>query len=311
MNSKESQTEQNKNNSATMDLENLQKKYSNLLAKYKSAVNEYTNFLSEQAMKPDQKPSFTAINGYVLVGSERIGHNTSSTLQECEASCAKLSNCTGATFITPHGHNRGCILSGGDPKMVRDRQGTYAIITKGKQLLLNMGSINEELLATNKEIVNKINNIAPEIANNVNESSNKNQELVNNYKGLMEERKEISNLLKDYDTLDSIEDENQIKITKNYYSYILLSIVVIVFIFLLYSISFTSYSTSSYYGQSPYGQSPYGQSSYGQPFGGSGSNAYLIVLLLLLLTVGLYFFQNVFGKYIDVVEWKNWWRTIW
>ena len=54
MNSKKSQTEQSKNNSATMDLENLQKKYSNLLAKYKSAVNEYTNFISEQAIKPDK-----------------------------------------------------------------------------------------------------------------------------------------------------------------------------------------------------------------------------------------------------------------
>jgi hypothetical protein len=166
MNSKESQTktiqtEQSKNNSATMDLENLQKKYSNLLAKYKSAVNEYTNFLSDQAKNPDKKPSFTALNGYAVIGSERIGIKDITSLQECEASCAKLSNCTGATFITPNGNNRGCILSGGDPKVVRDFPGTFAIITKGKQLLLNMESINEELIATNKEIVDKIKNIEP------------------------------------------------------------------------------------------------------------------------------------------------------
>jgi uncharacterized protein YutD len=304
MNSKKRQTEQSKNNSGTMDLENLQKKYSNLLAKYKSAVNEYTNFLSEQAINPDKKTSFCTTKGYSVVGSERIGQNKSRTLQQCEASCAKLSNCTGATFITPKGNRQGCILNSGNLKKVKDKGYVYAIITRGKQLLLNMESINEQLIATNKEIVNKIKQTEPAINENVNERSNKNQELVNNYKDLMEERNEISNLLKDYDTLDGAEKENQIKITKNYYSYILLLIVVIVFIFLLYSISFPSY------GQLPYGQSPYGP-SYGQSYGGTSSNAYLIVLLLLFLTVGLYFFQNIFGKYIDVTEWKNWWYRIW
>lgn len=300
MNSKKSQTEQTKNNSATMDLENLQKKYSNLLAKYKSAVNEYTNFISEQAIKPDKKPSFSITKGYSIIGSERIGQNKSRTLQECEASCAKLSNCTGATFITPKGKKRGCILSSGNIQKVRDRKDVYAIIIRGKQLLLNMESINQQLIATNKEIVNKIKQVEPVINKNINENSSKNQELINNYKDLMEERDEISKLLKDYDTLDSAEDENQIKITKNYYSYILLSIVVIAFIFLLYSISFPSYN-----------QYPYSSSPYGQPYGGTGSNAYLIVLLLLLLTTVLYFFQNIFGKYIDVTEWKNWWYNIW
>jgi len=305
MNSKKSQNEQSKNNSATMDLENLQKKYSNLLCKYKSAVNEYTNFLSDQANNPDKKPSFTSINGYAVIGSQRIGIKDISSLQQCEASCAKLSNCTGATFITPKGNNRGCILSGGDPKVVRDREGTYAIITKGKQLLLNMESINEELIATNKEIVNKIKNMEPVINNNLNEKSIKNKELVDNYKDLMEERDEISNLLKDYDTLDGVENENQIKITKNYYSYFFLLILGIVFIFLLYSISFPSYQP---YSQPSYGQPPYG---YGTPYGSSGSNAYLIVLLLLFLTITLYFFQNIYGKYIDVTEWKNWFYSIW
>lgn len=305
MNSKESQTEQTKNNSATMDLENLQKKYSNLLTKYKSAVNEYTNFLSEQSINPDKKPSFCRSKGYSIIGSERIGQNKSRTLQECEASCAKLSNCTGATFITPKGKNRGCILSSGNIQKVKDQKHVYAIITTGKQLLLNMESINQQLIATNKEIVNKIKQVEPEINDNLNEMSSKNQELINNYKDLMEERDEISKFLKDYETLDSAEDENQIKITKNYYSYILLLIVAIAFIFLLYSISFPSYS------QSPYGSSPYGPSSYGQSYGGTGSNAYLIVLLLLFLTAGLYFFQNIFGKYIDVTEWKNWWYSIW
>jgi hypothetical protein len=362
---KENQNKQNQSNSTTMDLEKLQQKYSNLIAQYKAAVYEYTNFLSQQAIgpcskyyggdknidkacyqdvwsksgcttdafnkqssswikgqtlndivykaflwatstdpthreqcygnsknyskatKPEykiNKSSFSAINGYAVVGN-RIGINQSATLQQCEASCAKLSNCTGATFITPKGNNRGCILTGGDSKIVKDREGTYAIIPKSKQLLLNMENINQQLIATNKEIRNKIKNVEPVITENINKSSNKTQELINTYKDLTEEREEILNLLRQYETLDNVENENQIIINKNYYSYVLLSILAIAVIFLLYRVSFPP--VSSYTQITPF--TPNVQYS-----GILGMNAYFIVFILILLTIGIHYFFKYF-----------------
>jgi hypothetical protein len=290
MNSKQNQNKQNQNkqnqsNSTTMDLEKLQQKYSNLIAQYKAAVYEYTNFLSQQPITG--KSSFSRINGYAVIGN-RIGFNESATLQQCEASCAKLSNCTGATFITPKGNNRGCILTGGDSKIVKDREGTYAIIPKSKQLLLNMENINQQLIATNKEIRNKIKNAEPVITENINKSSNKAQELINTYKDLTEEREDILNLLRQYETLDNVENENQIIINKNYYSYVLLSILAIAVIFLLYRVSFPP--VSSYTPITPF--TPNVQYS-----GILGMNAYFIVFILILLTIGIYYFSNIFHTF--------------
>jgi hypothetical protein len=292
MNSRENQNikKENQSNSATMDLEKLQQKYSKLIAQYKAAVYEYTNFLSQQTTTG--KSSFSTINGYAVVGN-RIGINQSSTLQECEASCAKLSNCTGATFITPKGNNRGCILNSGDSQIVRDREGTYAIIPKSKQLLLNMENINQQLIATNKQIRNKIKNVEPVINENINESSNKTQELLKTYKDLTTERDKILDLLRQYETLDSIENENQLTINKNYYSYVLLSILVIAVIYLLYRLSFPP--ASSYTPITPF--TPNVQYS-----GILGINAYFIIFILILLTIGIYYFSDIFQKFTSGIH---------
>jgi hypothetical protein len=277
---------QNTTNSTTMDLEKLQQMYSKLIAEYKSAVYEYTNFLSQQTTI--NKPSFTAINGYSVISNSRIGIKDITTLQECEASCAKLSNCTGATFITPKGWNRGCILESGDPKLLKDRQGTYAIISKSKGLLIKIESINEQLIAINKEIRKKIKTIEPVITTNINETSNKTQELLNTYKDLTTERDKILDLLRQYETLDSIENENQIIINKNYYSYVLLSILAIAIIFLLYRLSFPP--VSSYTPITPF--TPNVQYS-----GILGINAYFIIFILILLTIGIYYFSDIINTF--------------
>lgn len=357
MNSRENQNKQkeNKSNSLTMDLENLQQKYTNLLTQYKSAVNEYTNFLSEQgsqpcakfngdsknidqvcydhiwsrsgckttgfvnattdwaksqtlndliydsflwatmtdpqhrqgcygdstdyskATDPDYKintPSLVSIKGHAFNGTGIAGQSDASTLQECEAACANLSSCSGATFIS----NK-CLLRTGDSPIVSANEESFAIIPKAKQLLLNMEDINQQLIETNREITNKISVIKPIYNKNVNESSNKTQELISNYKDLIGERENILDLLRQYETLDSIDDQNQIKINRNYYSYILLSILVIAIIFLLYKFSFPAKQIST----------PIVQ--YG---GELGINAYYIIFFLILLTIGIYYFFKYF-----------------
>jgi hypothetical protein len=290
MNSGQNQNKQNTTNSTRMDLENLQKKYSNLIAQYKSAVYEYTNFLSQQASNPDKKPTFTAIKGYAVIGSKRIGFNPSLKLQECEASCAKLSNCTGATFITPKGHNLGCILNSGDTRIVRDRPEIYAIIPKTKELLLNMENINKELIETNEQIRIKIKNAEPEINANRLETSSKTQEFMNTYKDLTAEREKILNLLRQYETLDSVDDENQIIINQNYYSYFLLCILAFAVIFLLYRVSFPPRQT--FMPTTSFMSTPFTPNvQYG---GILGINAYFIVFVLILMTIGIHYYFKYF-----------------
>lgn len=307
MNSRENQNnqKQNKSNSLIMDLENLQKKYTHLLAQYKSAVYEYANFLSQHASKPCSKfngdskninqecygnstdystesehnykinkQNFVSIKGYAFNGTGIADQSNASTLQECEAACANLSKCSGATFIS----NR-CLLRTGDSPIVTASEDSFAIIPKEKQLLLNMEDINQQLIETNREIANKITVIKPIYNKNTNESSNNTQELISNYKDLISERENILDLLRQYETLNSIEDQNQIKINQNYYSYILLSILAIAIIFLFYKFSFATTQTTT----------PVVQ--YG---GELGINAYFIIFFLILLTIGIHYFFKYF-----------------
>lgn len=297
MNSGQNQNKQTTSNSATMDLENLQKKYSNLIAQYKSAVYEYTNFLSQQASNPDKKSSFNTIKGEGVDGIF-IKYGTEKTLQECEASCAKLSNCTGATFITPKGPNMGCLLFSGNTEIARGNKKyppslglTYAILPKSRQLLLNMENINQQLIQTNEQIRIKIKSIEPEINANIRERSNKTQEFMNTYKDLTAEREKILNLLRQYETLDSVDDENQIIINQNYYSYFLLCILAFAVIFLLYRVSFpprqTFMPTTSFMPTTTF--------TPNLQYGGIlGINAYFIVFVLILMTMGIHYYFKYF-----------------
>lgn len=230
-----------------------------------------------KAIEPDYRmntPKLVSIKGTSFNGTGIAGQSDASTLQDCEAACANLSNCSGATFIS----NK-CLLRTGDSPIIPANQDSYAIIPKEKQMLLNMEDINQQLIQTNREIVSMISNIKPIYNKNIKQSANNTQDLISTYQNLIEERENILDLLRQYETLDSIEDQNQMKINQNYYSYILLSILAIAIIFLLYKFSLKS--TQSIPQVVQYG-------------GELGINAYYISLFLILLTFGIHYFFKYF-----------------
>ena len=139
---------QDNSNSFSMDLESLRQKYSNLLIQYKAAVADYVNYLNRlttsansnyDSSAPNYKinnEQYTSLQGMAFNGSGTAGQSDATTLQDCEASCANLSNCTGATFVSER-----CLVRTGDSPIVPAGNDSYAIIPKSKQLLLNMEDI--------------------------------------------------------------------------------------------------------------------------------------------------------------------------
>ena len=99
--------------------------------------------------------------------------------------------------------------------------------------------ITSQLLSWLKSLTKKINIVEPIFDKTSQDATSKNQDLINNYKVLNEERENILNLLRQYETLESVDNENLVKINQNYYSFILLSILAIAIIFLLYKFSFS------------------------------------------------------------------------
>lgn len=228
---------ENQNISTTMALENLRKEYSNLLISYKAAVAEYITYINQQSQlcldssnnNEVCKQQFVSIQGQAYNGTGSAGESNATTLQDCVVACSSSQTCTGATFVS----NK-CLLRTGETDLASSTEDSYAIIPKGKQLLLNMENINQQLLSVNQKLVDKIKISEPIYYKTNDETKIKNEELIHNYESLVKERKSIIELLNEYETLENTENENQIKITQNYYKYILLIIFAIIIVVLLY-----------------------------------------------------------------------------
>ena len=191
---------------------------------------------------------YVNIQGNAFTGTGSAGQSTATTLQDCQAQCASNSNCTGATFVS-----KKCQIRTGEGQIIPSSNDSYAIVPRGKQLLLNMENINQQLIAINNKITNKIKSGNPIYSNFKSQNDDKSEELKNSYQELLTERENIRKLLDEYETLNRTDGENLIKINQNYYSYILLLILAVAIIFLLIKISYPSSSSTSTLSQSVLG----------------------------------------------------------
>lgn len=256
---------QNKGNSITIDLENLQKQYSNLLTKYQSAVSEYITYLNSK-----HKTNFVSIKGKAYLGTGSAGSSNAATVQECIASCSQNTKCTGATFVSNQ-----CQIRTGNSNIIASNNGnSYAIVSKEKQLLLNMENINDQLININKQISRTIQKGEPIYNKSQKETREKTKELIKGYAELIEERDNIKLMLNQYEILSDVENENSIKITQNYYTYILLLILALAICVLLYKMSTgTTQTTNIQYG------------------GDLNNSSYIFVFIIIFVIIGIKYFS--------------------
>jgi hypothetical protein len=212
----------NNNNNNVIDLEVLRKQYSNLLISYQSAISEYTNFLN-QSDNP-----LVSIKGQAYNGTGSAGESNASTLEECVASCSKIKSCTGATFIS----NK-CIVRTGDSPLISSTNDSYAIIPKKTQLLLNIESINDQLLKINSQFLDKIKSSGSDYNKTNKQMKYANRKLMSKYENLTNERTMIQKILQEHNNLDNVENQYSMKVTQNYYIYILLTIFTIIIVLIL------------------------------------------------------------------------------
>ena len=290
----------NESNSKALNLESLNTEYKNLLIEYKQAVSNYVNYLKQEldpscnnnqannnsntATKTAQvncnnKPDMTSIKGAAFWGTSSLSQNNSQTLEECKASCSTTPGCTGATYNLTNGISK-CMLRKGEGNIAVGSQNDYAIVPKGQELLKIVKNINDKLTHVNEKI-QKLTNVLEKTFNlEAEKRSEINDDLINQYKNLIEERDKIQSMLNEYQTLDKQQVQGDIQITQNYYSFILLMILVILFIFMLYKFSIpSSQSTST------------STLTFVQNGGQLGTNAYYIVIGIILLTLLLAYYK--------------------
>jgi hypothetical protein len=266
--------------SVVLDLESLNAEYRNKLIEYRQAVANYVNYLKQdvntdtntnpncdswaargeckknpnymlnlcaKACNVTKQQEMVHIKNATYWGTGPIGQNNSATVQECSASCARTTGCTGATFNATDFAKPMCWLRSGDTDITGGKDSEYAIVSKGKQLLMIVQKINMRLSDINQQIQMITKNSQETYDSQSPDRKTNMAELARQYIQLNEEREKINNTINDYQTLDQQQVEGDLTANKNYYSFVLLLILAIFTLFLLFKVgfSFTSQTTSS------------------------------------------------------------------
>ncbi len=251
--------------SIVLNLESLSTQYKNLLVEYEQAVSNYVNYLKEET----SPQSMVTVKGSTFWGTNAITQNNSATLEECQASCSSTKNCTGATFNQTANAQPICWLRSGNGSIITGADSDYAIISKGLQLLSIIQNINQQLQSINKQIETQRNQGKPLYDSAKDKGKLQNVNLIKQFINLTRERENIDKMIDDYQTLVQKQDEGSIIINKNYYSFILLFVLVILIIFIL-----SKYTL--------------GSSSSGE----LGISTYFIIAGIILVAIFIYFFTK-------------------
>jgi hypothetical protein len=273
--------------SVVLNLEILSIRYQNLLIQYKQSVADYINFLNN----PDNKNILSSIPGQAFWGTGQAGiqaaYNNILDVNSCSALCSSTANCTGATFNPTKFATPMCWLRTGDGSPVPSDKADNAIMLKSKLLLINMQNINNQLLSVNKQIIDKIASTSNSIyGQQYNERSKNAVVLLDNYKKVNDERIKIDKIVRQYEDLDQTQNEGSLMTNANYYSFLLLFALVIVFLIILIRYSYPNTNTSS-------------NGYLFQKGGELKMNIYYIIFILILLIISIYYIWFI-SDYINI-----------
>jgi len=196
-------------------------------ANYTNSATQYNN-----ATKPNYNINatpFVQIQGQSFWGTTSVDQTTDGSLQDCVASCASTSGCSGATYNA----KKVCMLRGGDGVAVPSKPDDFAIVPKSVQLLQIVNSINNDLTSVNSQIQDKIGKFYKFYGDQKQERDGKNFDLIGQHKELEAERVKIQNFFNDYQNIEHQETQANLFVTQNYYVYFLLFTIVVIAIFVL------------------------------------------------------------------------------
>ena len=226
--------------SIVMDLENLNSQYSNLLIEYEQAVANYAALIQQQDTSGSTSYLMNITNK-AFWGSGSLSSSTASSTTQCSALCLNASGCSGATYNM---NTQVCSLRSGEGSLVTADSSSVALIPEATYLLLNMQSINNQLITINQQILDSTNAGQPEFNTQYSERQVKAGELVQNYMKLNEERERINQMIQSFEDLNQEEIDGSINISQNYTSFVLLLILALVFIYVTYILSVQPSSNS-------------------------------------------------------------------
>jgi hypothetical protein len=213
---------------SSSQIQTLSNKFNALLSKYQSTYTDFINSINDT--------SLTTVNNSAFTGNSVINTTQTSSVNDCSTSCSSNSSCSGATFTT---NNNSCALSSGNGNIVNLANST-AIVKKGMYYSYQLQQINQQLMDINQAINSNINKSYGDYQNNLETATQRDQALQQNYSVLTDERENIEQIVREFETLNSAQENGDITATMYYYNYIVLLFIAILLLFLLLRFSVPS-----------------------------------------------------------------------
>ena len=201
----------------------LSNRFNTLLTQYKDTYTKFVETINSA------NNSFTSIPNTALIGGSTISILQNSSIQNCTKKCSAKSLCSGATF---NNTTKTCSLSGGTNHIIKSPNQT-AIVKQALQYTYQLQNINNDLAKTNTQMMRLANSKIGDYTKTQQLNTQKSTILQNNYKTLEQERVQIDEMIREYETINSAYENGTINVTSNYYKYITYIIVSIVLILVL------------------------------------------------------------------------------
>jgi lipopolysaccharide export LptBFGC system permease protein LptF len=211
-------------------MEILSNKFNTLLTQYQNTYQDFVNTIGSN------DNSFTLVDNSVFIGGNNINTIQNSSINNCLTSCTSTQSCSGATFDN---NQNTCTLSSGNGNIINSKNQT-AIVKQALYYSHQLQKINDELTNINALMMNLANSSDDSYKQSEQMNNKKAEILQQNYNTLEEERYQIEQIIRQYETLNSAYENGSINVTSNYYSYIMYLFIAIFLVFLLFKFSLTS-----------------------------------------------------------------------
>jgi hypothetical protein len=217
---------------------------------------------------------------------------TGGTMQECTASCASTPGCTGATYNQAAHGQPYCWLVSGEGTIGPGLGGSvqnsdFAIVPETKQLLQVVDSINQQLINVNQQIQTTTSSMPNIYSTEVQERSQLNNALKQQYSKLQNDRKTIQNKINEYQSLENEQNSSNTSINQSYIIFFILLAIVLIGVIVLAMLTLPKNTTDAIKFSLASGAS--GAASISKK-----ANPFYVIFGIILVIVIVYLYNEIF-----------------
>lgn len=213
--------------SSILQLQQLDLQYQSKLAEYETAYASYISTAQSQT----NANTYVTVPGKVYSGGTVISNTSNSSQTQCKTLCSANASCAAATFNST---SKRCSLFSGSGSIIDGATSDNLIIKNMNQQLINLKTINTQLIAINSQMMDIIKTVGPNANTNLSNLSVNNASLTRNNNALTQEQIKLKHLMDDYSEIDENYTNQSLNADKQNASYNLWLIIMIVAIALVF-----------------------------------------------------------------------------